>query len=175
MKRILWMTGLALLGTTLCSAQSLGDYAKQQRSEKKDPAKKVYTNDDIPTTVTFKDEKPADSAAPADPKQSEQEKDDKAKKLEAWKNDLESQKKKIADLQHEVDLLQREMKMRGAVYYADAGARLRDSEKWTQDQKNYEDQIKQKQEQIAAEQAKLDGMNDQARKEGLTSKQIDGE
>jgi predicted RNase H-like nuclease (RuvC/YqgF family) len=187
MRRIECM--LALSAVILVSAmgagaqsQSLGDYARALRKEKRPPAKQVYTNDNLPTSASISvvgppaasaEEKPA--AKPPEAKEKQAEKPGKTSEEQApqdeqgWRDAISAQKKKVADLEHELDLLQREYKLQIADYYADAGTQMRDQRKWEQDDAKYQADIAQKQKQIQEAQAQLQDLKEQARKAGMPS------
>lgn len=163
------------------NAQSLADVARQQPAKPKAKAAKVYTNDDIPS-VSIKDEPKADAAdatlkSGEDKSESEAKEQKKAdaatpeeikKKLQQeWKDKVAAQKKTIADLEHEIGLLEREYKLRAAVFYADAGNRLRDDKKWADEDRRYQEDVKKKRTELQEAQAKLETMRDQARKAGI--------
>ena len=74
---------------------------------------------------------------------------------------------KIELLEREIDVMQREQKLRATTYYADAGNRLRDSKKYTDDQQKLNDDIDRKKKELDAAKAELDKMKDDARKLGL--------
>ncbi len=182
MKRwVKWCVIAALL--TWCvsaSAQSLGDVARKQKQEKRPAAKRVYTNDDIPSVrqaeaapvtpaapseaVQGAEGKPADKAAAPD--QDKQKDKDKAAKEYATKaGDL---KKEISQLQREIDVLQRENKLRVATYYADAGNSLRDPKLWAEQQRQAQADIDSKQKALADAKQKLTDLQEQARRAGIS-------
>lgn len=187
MKRIEFM--LAVSAVVLASAmgaaaqsESLGDYARAVRKEKRLPAKKVYTNDNLPTTASISVVGPAPestegkpAAEPQDEKEKQAQKESKTAENQApqdeqrWRDQLAGQKKKIADLEHELDLLQREYKLRIADYYADAGSQLRDQKKWAEEDDKYRADIAEKQKQATEAKAQLQDMEEQARKAGMPS------
>jgi hypothetical protein len=96
----------------------------------------------------------------------------KQKLAEEWKSKIEAQKNSIAQLQRELDLSARENKLRAAAYYGDAGTRLRDSQKYAEDDKKYQAEAADKQKAIAAAQQALDKMRDDARRAGVPAGQI---
>jgi hypothetical protein len=165
-------------------SDSLGDYARAVRSEKHPPAKKVYTNDNLPSTASISvvgpppaspEEKPA--AKPQDDKsKSDKAKDQKETKTsenapqdeQGWRDRLTAQKKQLADMEHELDLMQREYKLRVADYYADAGTQLRDQKKWADDDAKYRADITDKQKQIEDAKVQLADLEEQARKAGVS-------
>ena len=150
-------------------SESLGDYARAMRKQKRPPAKMVYTNDNLPTTTTISvvgqpplttEENPA--AGPQDEKAKAEPKEDKTSEAKA-QDQISQQKKKIADLEHELDLLQREYKLQVANYYADAGTQLRDQKNWSDQEAKYRADIADKQKQIDEAKAQLQEMQEQAR------------
>lgn len=180
MKRILYasvLASLTVLSGIAVAQEDLGAIARQQRQQKKQTAKKVYTNDDIgspaapasaPTTAT--DAKPAD--AKADPKAAAAQAkgpsaEDKAKAEAALQAKVNSQKAEIATLQRELDLADRENRLRVANYYADAGNSLRDPKKFQDEQRAKESEIGDKKKAIDDAKAKLADLIEQGRKAGF--------
>ncbi|MGA2967361.1 MAG: hypothetical protein ABSD64_14210, partial [Terriglobales bacterium] len=119
------LLALLLLSAGSAAAQSLGDYARALRKNKVEPnsAAHHYDNDNLPTgaplsvvgpppaaaasTADDNSAKPpaADQAAPAG---------DRQKAADELKDKLAQQKEKIAALNHELDLDQRELRVRSA-------------------------------------------------------------
>lgn len=184
---------LLALATTLCVAAqeqaqspSLGDVARKQRAEDKAaPAHKVWTDDDFndhpaPAAVQAPTEPaPAttDQAAAKDAKEQTNDKDakdkkkadpveDQAKLDDEWKGKIDAEKAKIADLQHDYDLTDREYKIATTSYYADAGNRLRDPKDFHDKETGYRDKLDKLKQQISDEQAKLAELQEQAHKAG---------
>ena len=163
--------------------QSLGDAARQARKNKQaEPAKKVITNDDLAPAKSGSDTSSSSSqaAAPAADASKEKSSDDKAKlsgddqaKLDKeWQDKISAQKDQIALLERELDVLQRENKLRAASYYADAGNRLRDEKKYAEEDRKYQDDIAAKQKAIDDAKTKLEQMKDDARKAGASASAI---
>ena len=187
MKRIELL--LAVSAVVLASAlgavaqsDSLGDYARAVRQEKRPAAKMVYTNDNLPTNTTISIVGPPPASTEEKPAPKAQ--DDKAKTAakegsaaenkapqaeEQWHDQLSAQKKKIADLAHDLDLLQREYKLQAAEFYADAGSQLRDPKKWAEDDAKFRTDIADKQKQLDDAKAQLQEMEEQARQAGVGS------
>jgi hypothetical protein len=63
-------------------------------------------------------------------------------------------------------LMEREHKLREAVFYADAGSRVRDERTWFDQERKYQADLATKQKTLAAERNKLGDMKDAARKAG---------
>jgi hypothetical protein len=176
MKRILYVSAFALLtlSTGIAVAQDLGTVARQQRQQKKPSAKKVYTNEDFgggqpaatPEAAPAADAKPDAAAAPA-AKPVETSSQDKSKASAALQQQVDATKAEIASLTRELDIANRENKLRVANYYADAGNSLRDPKKWQDEQKATQDEINNKQKAIDSAKAKLADLVEQGRKAGV--------
>ena len=192
-----WLMAAVLTGTlvTLSGAQSqpLGDYARAARKDKKPPVAKTYDNDNLPRKDSISVVGPApvetaDSSAggPADGMQAAaqdaQKTDDSTKKAEGapgesaearqqmygeWKKKIAGQKEQVDMLTREMDVTQREYRLRSAAFYADAGNRLRNSGSWDKEDAQYKQQIDQKQKAVDAAKKQLDDMQEQARKAGV--------
>ena len=79
---------------------------------------------------------------------------------------VEAQKQEIARLQREFDIAQREAKLRAATYYGDAGAQLRDSQKFGEEMRKTQEEMDTKKQAIDAAQQKLNDLQEEARKAG---------
>lgn len=169
--------GLTLTGVA-AAQQSLGEVARQVRKHKPaEPTTKVITNDEIRSSGGLA--LPDDAAAPAAASDqeakpdAEKEKpkaslsaDDQAKLDKEWQDKIAAQKDQIALLERELDVLQRENKLRASNYYADAGTRLRNPQKYAEDDRKYQNDIAAKQKAIDDAKATLEQMRDDARKAG---------
>lgn len=172
--------------------ESVADAAKKAQSKKRPQATKVYTNDDIPSVVIPAAEKsPVTSAISGDTKSDKDAtaKDEKAEKTEKtektdekkseeskaddFKKAIAEQKSKVADVEREVNLMEREHEVRVAAYYADAGNQLRNSKKWFDDEKKYQDDLAAKKKDLAAAKDKLAELQESARKSGVPVAQIE--
>ncbi len=169
--------------------QSLGETARKLRQNKPaETSPKVITNDDLreaPPAPEAKSESadtakaaeaaknPADekdkTAAAEKPKKTDPEAD-QAKLDEEWSKKIDDQKQKIADIAHELDLLQRENKLRAAAYYADAGTRLRDQQNYAEQDRKYQKDIADKQKALDDAKAALSDLQEEARKAGASAK-----
>jgi len=163
-------------------SESLGDYARAVRKEKRPPAKQVYSNDNLPTSASIsvvgapaEEAEPKPAVQPSEEKQKPPQKESKAEDKKASQSEqalpdqLSDQKKKIADLEKELDLLQREHKLQVADYYADAGTQLRDPKKWAEEDTKFRTDIAEKQKQLDEAKAQLQDTEEQARKAGVPS------
>lgn len=158
-------------------AQSLGDVARQQKSTPKPKATKVYTDENLPSTPKVAPAAKPDTTEPAatkaNPDQVPENKDAKAQpdnpkqRDEAYKAKIVLAKAKVADVEHEVELMQREYKLRSAVFYSDAGNRLRDDKKWADDERRYKTDLAARQQDLQGLKDKLDALREEARKAGV--------
>jgi len=162
------------LSAGVLAQQSLGDIARQNRNKKKGTSNVKLDDDNMPRTAQpqadtpKKDDKPADAAKAKDAKDAN--KDDKeaqVKKADDIKTKVEAQKEEISRLQRELDIAQREAKLRAATYYGDAGDQLRDSAKFGEDMRKTQEEMDSKKQAIDAAQQKLSDLQEEARKAGL--------
>ena len=177
MKRTLSLLAAALVAafTIVSSAgaqESLGELARQQRQTKRPSTARVITNDDIAMAAA---PAPVVAAEPNSDK-SDKEKsdaaavptaDDKAKLAASFKAKADEQKKNIAQLERELDVAQREYRIKVAVYYADVGNNLRDGKKWAEEDRKQRAELDDKQKALAAAKQKLDDIQEQARTAGV--------
>jgi chromosome segregation ATPase len=182
-------------------SQSLGDYARSVRKSKsaKPEPKKVYDNDNLPSqgvvsvvgNATDDSAADKDSAQAGDDKAASQDQGSSAKKkdepqikegqpaaerekaIDAWKEKLSAQKDTIAQLSHELDLLQREYRVKAAEFYADTARRTQNPTGFAKDDADYKKRIADKQQAVDAAKAKLSEMQDEARKDGAPSSVTD--
>lgn len=172
MKRYLPFFAVMLFAAGAWAQQTLGEIARQNRAKKK-PASTVRLDDDnMPRTLTSNPED--DTKKDADkPATSDKEKDKKeAAEADKAKNDkladqIKAQKEEISKLQRELDIVQREQRLRAAAFYADAGTRLRDQGKFAEDSRKEQSEIDTKKQALDAAQQKLADLQEQARKAGL--------
>jgi hypothetical protein len=174
--KLMAIVTLLLLAVSGVSAQSLGDVARAARKKRAEqaPASQHFDNDNIPTSAGVSVVGPSPSAddnagqaakAPAtDPTGTATE---RQKVADEWKTKLEEQKAKVDALNHELDLDQREYRLREAAFYGDAGNRLRNQGEWDKEDNLYKSDIEAKQKAIDAAQKQLTDMQEEARKAGV--------
>lgn len=167
--------------TALAAAQqSLGDAAREARKNKPpEPTTKVVTNDDFGRPwVSEKPDSPAasDAAAKSDADKDKQKAEKKKTSVEEqaeldkqWRERISAQNEKISVLERELDVLQRENRLRASNYYGDAGNRLRNPQKYADDERKYRDDIATKQKAIDDAKTELENMREQARKAGASA------
>lgn len=159
-------------------AQSLGEQARELRQNRPtQTSDKVLTNDDLGTLLVSQESKSSDetkeSGVTPDPKTMDKAAEKKSGEAKETKPEeelpakLNDQKQQIAQTERELDILQRENKLRASSYYGDAGARLRDPKKFAEDDRKYQSEIAAKQKELEESKNKLDDMKEEARKAGL--------
>src|SRR5437660_1698016 len=179
---------LLLLGVSGAAAQSLGDYARAARKKKVEPTSTTrhYDNDNLPTNETLSvvgppppapanagpgaantSSTPAAKAAAADPAAAAAERKKTADELT---KKLDQQKQKIDSLNHELDIDQREHRLRAAAFYGDAGTRLRDSAQYDKNTARKRTISKAKKKPVVAAQQEPDQIKDKARRPEMVDK-----
>jgi len=173
--------------------QSVADLARQAQKQKaKAPAHRTFTNDDLPhaTAVNVSGAATADEDAdkPKSDDASDATKDPAAKdgkgkaateseaeqkQIAAWQSKIAAQKKEVSDLEHELDILNREHHLREAQFYWDAGNRLRDDKKWAEEEQKHNDDVADKTAKLQAAREKLVQMTEDARKAGVPGAAIE--
>ena len=161
--------------------QSLGDLARAARAHKRAAATPdmVFDNDSFvasaPVNVVGKvePESATDSKSTQKSGEAKPAADDRKKAESEWRDKITAQKKAIADIDRELDLLQREYKLRQVAYYADAGVQLRDSKKWADEDRKYRDDISDRAKKAQDAKQKLEDLREQGRKAGIPSSALD--
>jgi len=183
-----WMTAAALLlwcGAATAHAQyqgvSLGDYARSVRKNKPDTSapSRHYDNDNLPTSEKLSVVGPEPSSAPdaakttAPAADSDQAKADRQKANVELQKQIDDQKQKIESLSKELDLEQREYRLRVAQYYTDPNNRLQNSLKWDEQNKQYQADAETKQKALDSAREQLDDLQKKAREAGIEQKESD--
>ncbi|MFB3813305.1 MAG: hypothetical protein ACE14L_04265 [Terriglobales bacterium] len=185
MKRLAFTVLLLFVALPALAQESLGDIARRERANKKPPAK-VFTNDDLAARtgpVNVVGVAPAPDGEPKaedeEEKAAEPEKDGepgkaaKGEKAAEEKSNYparyQEQKNKVEFLQRELDVLQRELRLSTAAYYADAGVRFRDEKNWAEQNRKYHADIAAKQKELADARAELEDLTEDARRSGLST------
>ena len=188
MKRIISIAiGVLLLLGTGAFAQSLGEVARSARKGKihQSAANHQYDNDNLPKTEHLSVVGPAPAAsvngsssagdvsaqdqmtqatATADRKAAAEE---RQRAADEWKTKIDDQKQKVATLSHELELTQREYRLRAVAMYSDAGNRLRNSATWDKEDADFKKQLDEKQKAVDAAKQDLENLTEQARKAGI--------
>jgi hypothetical protein len=177
------LTGIAIVWAFAASAQaqSLGEQAREARANKPEAVQtKVFTNDNLPTgggiTIVGVPDAPAPAkgaGSAASTSANPTPKEDPSKAADKIKEDVQKQKDEIARLERELDISTREWKLRQAAYYADAGNQLRDPKAWADQERKYNDETAQKKQALDDAKQKLEDLQEQARKAGLSSSAVE--
>jgi hypothetical protein len=114
---------------------------------------------------------PAENKSGADDKTANKANPDQAKQdmWKQWGDKLGAQQEQIDLLTRELDVLQREYKLRAAEMYSDVGNRLRNSADWDKQDADYKQKIADKQQALDDAKQKLEDMREDARKAGVPS------
>ncbi|HEY6273935.1 MAG TPA: hypothetical protein VIX19_18290 [Terriglobales bacterium] len=181
MKPLFLFLTVLVLSAAVVAQQSLGDVARKARAQQKPAASMSFDQDSMarPSGVVStvgQDKSDADQTNQAaaanangqDAKGSDKDAKDKKAKSD-WNNKIDDQKKEIATLQRELDILQREQRLRAAAFYGDAGTQMRDQAKFAQDSRQEQEQLDSKKQALDAAQQKLSDLQEQARKAGASS------
>ena len=189
---VVLVAGSSLAGAQQSSAP-LGDVAravKKTQAPAKAAQKVVYDNDNLPADgklsvvgtapaqdATTADASPnadqskdASSAAPAkadDSVKPGQTAEEREKAQAAWKVKFADQKSKVDLLSRELDVLQREYKLKTTDFLNDAVTRAQNPNSLMRDDVKYKQQIADKQKDLDAAKAKLADMQEEARKAGV--------
>jgi len=168
--------------------QSLGSYARSVRKSKSQPSAKTFDNDTIPKSDTISvvgnnSASTSPAAATADdettaqagtagqnqmPKVAPGESQEQRQQVyEQWQGKIAEQQGKIDSISHELDLDQREYRLRAASFYGDAGARLRDQGQWDKEDASYKQKIADKQKELDEAKQALNDLQEDARKAGV--------
>jgi hypothetical protein len=182
-----------LVAVSAAQSEPLGDYARSVRKDDKPAAAKKYDNDNLPTsdnisvvgntsdTAGAEDANPAPDAnaakteggATAAGSQDADKKADAAdpqKVNDEWKQKITDQQGKVDLLSRELDVTQREYRLRAAAFYADAGNRLRNQGSWDKEDAQYKQEVVKKQKAVDDAKKSLDDLKEQARKAGVPAK-----
>lgn len=188
--RISLLITLLAVFSAVAGAQSLGEAARKARKEKEksapSPAQKVYTNENLPSgslavaSVSDGEKPPAqesESLPAGGPAEGAQDGTAAASQgstggnnpqdNSAWQTKFAEQKNKIELLERELGVLEREYRLRVAVFYADAGTRLRDDKKFADADRQYKADMETKKNALAAAKQQLEDMREEARKAGV--------
>jgi len=99
--------------------------------------------------------------------------EERQKVYDKWQEKLANEKEKLDLTTRELDVLQREYKLRVADFYADAGNRLRNQTDWDKKDAEYKKQIEEKQKALTETQQDMENMREDARKAGVPSSVTD--
>jgi hypothetical protein len=172
MKRILPLLMVMAFTAGAWAQQSLGEIARKYRAQKKPTPTIRLDDDNMPRKLDanpdedVKKPESTDNAA-ADEKEKKDVSEKSKENNDKLATQIKDEKDEISRLQRELDISEREQRLRAAAYYADAGTQLRDQGKFAEDSRKQQEEVDSKKQALAAAQQKLDDMQEQARKSGL--------
>jgi len=179
---------------------SLGNYARALKKEKKQQAAKQFDNDNLPredklsvvgsasgAAASSPDNAAPEEASSADAKTAQASKpsmpavtpdqtpEQRQQVYDEWKDKLSTQQTQVDSLAKELDLEQREYKLRAASFYGDAGERLRNEANWDKQDADYKKKITDAQKALDDAKQKMGDMEEDARKAGVPSSVREGD
>jgi len=169
---------LVLLGVSGAAAQSLGDYARAIRKNKADTSstRRHYDNDNLPTNDALSvvgpapegDAKAGQKSAAVDASTAAPAEAARQKTAKEWNEKIAKQKEKIDSLNHELDLEQRELRLRMAAVYSDSSTSA-----LAIHEAQFRSEMDAKQKALDAARQQLDEIQEQARKAGVAQNELD--
>ncbi len=151
-------------------------HAAEATATNAEAAKEAPAADTASGDADKKDDAASDAKKEDDAAAKEKEEAAKAA-AEAQANDFKAKvsdkQEEVKSLEKELDLMQRENKLRQASYYGDAGNQLRDQKKWADEQRQYQTDLEAKQKALAEAKEKLDDSREQARKNGIPESKLE--
>ena len=186
------LTTALLLGAPFALAQSLGDVARANHKAKshKPTATRHFDNDNLPTnqqvsvvgpepsgntttnqannagndaTKAGKEGQATKEGASGDGKAQSADKKANKSAEDILKGKIDAQKQRIDDLNKDLDVTQREYRLRAVAMYSDAGNRLRNAAQWDKDDAEYKKQIADKQTALDDAKQQLSVLEEQLR------------
>jgi len=120
-----------------------------------------------PAAPSSEKQEPAAQSASAEEKKSAE--DEKQKMLKDWQTKMQKAQAQVDELAKDLDLTNREYRLRAAAFYADAGNRLRNAGQWDKEDTQFKEQIADKQKKLDEAKQQLEDLREQARKAGVPS------
>jgi hypothetical protein len=145
--------------------------AAQEPASRSSDSEAQAAQDNAQPQKTQNVQKADDSAKTAESKPGEPAKD-RQKMYDEWKKKISEQQDKINLLAREMDVMQREYRLRAAAFYADAGNRLRNAGSWDKEDAQYKQQLAEKQKTLDTAKEELQDSRERARKAGVPSSMI---
>jgi DNA primase catalytic subunit len=191
---IIALGGALVAQSSQTEQPSLGEVARQQRAAKKAAKAHVFTNEDLTApkedpelaaSPTAADKPSTDKTSPDD--KTAQPKDEKkvvgVKAAEAalkktpvdeeYRAKVQKQRSEIEKIERELADLQHTQQVQSTNSYMDAGSRLRDPQKWTEQRNKVDKDITEHEEQLHEARNKLDDLIEEARKLGVPESSLE--
>jgi hypothetical protein len=156
---------ISVVGANSTVAEKADDTANTTDTTSSPDANKDAAKDANPDAAKDASKNPA---AKVEPGQTAQE---RQQVYTQWQQKISAQQEQIDDMAHELDLDQREYRLRAAAFYADAGDRLRNQAQWDKDDADYKQKIADKQKAIDDAKLKLNDLQESARQAGVPASQ----
>jgi hypothetical protein len=180
-------------------SQPLGDYARAAKKAKPATVKsaRTYDNDNMPRTTKLSvvgpeqpalaandnkdqtmnsatkestEQKSTDQKAEETPQvKAGQSTEDRERAVGDWKQKIDEQKGKVDLLQRELDVLQRERQIKQADFYSSTARAVQNARGFDDEDAKYKQQMADKQKSLDDAKAKLNDVQEQARKSGVPS------
>ena len=109
------------------------------------------------------------AASSEEKKSSADEQAEKQKLLKIWQAKIQAQQAHVDEITKDLDLTNREYRLRAASFYADAGNRLRNAGQWDKEDTQFKQQLAEKQKKLEDAKQQLEDLREQARKAGVPS------
>jgi hypothetical protein len=147
---------LSIVGNTTQEPTPASDAEARAARDNAQP-QKTQTDQEADGSAKMAESKPGEPAK------------DRQKMYDEWKKKISEQQDKINLLAREMDVMQREYRLRAAAFYADAGNRLRNAGSWDKEDAQYKQQLAEKQKTLDAAKEDLQDLQERARKAGVPS------
>jgi hypothetical protein len=145
--------------------------ATQEPASQSSEADAQAAQDNAQSQKAQSDQKADDSAKLTESKPGEPAKD-RQKMYDTWKKKISAQQEQVNLLTREMDVMQREYRLRAAAFYADAGNRLRNAGSWDKEDAQYKQQLADKQKTLDTAKEELQDLRERARKAGVPASMI---
>lgn len=170
--------------TTNTPEPSLGTYARTVRRDKKAQATKQFDNDNLPKddklsvvggasatapTAAADNAQAAGNAPQTAQVQPGQSQEQRQAVYDMWQQRITGQQAQVDLLSRELDVAQREYRLRAAAMYGDAGDRLRNQAAWDKEDAEYKQKIAEKQKAVDDAKQVLANTQEDARRAGVPS------
>jgi hypothetical protein len=182
------------MGACTLLAQSLGEVARETRNARHPRAKRVVTNDEIPSVDTMstaaktnaadgvegsddkakteskagseKDAAKAPDAGSTDNEPAKKAEEQKKQEAE-WNSRFSLQREKISLQERELKLAEQEFQQKQIAHMGDVNGRVNNQQQYAEAERLDREELAQKQQKLNAEREKLNGMQEDARHAGV--------
>ena len=151
---------LSVVGKASEPAPEAGKDDAKDKDDTKEKAAEAKANPDDKSDA----QKKAENSGQTKPGQSPE---DRQKAFDVWKQKIDAQKDKLSLLSRELDVLQREERLKQSEFYADPANRVQNPNGFANEDAKYKQQIADKQKAVDDAKAKLADLQDEARKAGV--------